>query len=447
MHVRGVGSHTFNALPPAVCRLVLWCGLLSLQAVAQQAPACEDGGGDWAPPPAEELTAEARATIQAELDQTIDSLEAAGVFARYRALHKTQAVAFEWPIACESAEGVYGCHAISNYVDHDTTPGVDMDFMGGTISYDGHKGTDFWTYPFAWYQMDHGTARVVAAAPGVITGKRDGNFDRSCATSGGQWNAVYIRHADNTVAWYGHFKDSTVTSKAVGDTVQTGEYLGVVGSSGNSTGPHLHFEVHDASGDVIDPWAGPENPTTAVSWWREQRPYLDAGVNRLMSHSTVPVWPACPGQEELNSRNAFMPGDSLYCIMYIRHPINSLTAQCRVRLPDSSVWSSWTYTHASTYSISTWRYRRFRIPATAQEGVWTFEVDYDSLHFLHAFTVGTVATSTPAAAPRTVHGTPVHSPGTRFYDLRGRRCSTLPPRQAVSIAADGSRMLLFIRVR
>ena len=85
--------------------------------------------------------------------------------------------------------------------------------------------------------------RIVAAAPGTIVSKTDGNFDRNCAIGSGQWNAVYVRHADNSVAWYGHMKSGSLTTKAVGETVVTGEYLGIVGSSGSSTGPHLHFEI------------------------------------------------------------------------------------------------------------------------------------------------------------------------------------------------------------
>ncbi len=116
---------------------------------------------------------------------------------------------------------------------------------------------------------------VIAAADGQIIYKHDGEFDMSCSFNSNPWNAIYIRHNDGSVAWYGHFKSGTLTTKNVGDTVTEGEYLGVVGSSGNSTGPHLHFEVYEddtyAYDKLIDPYSGPSNNWNATSWWQSQK--------------------------------------------------------------------------------------------------------------------------------------------------------------------------------
>ena len=46
--------------------------------------------------------------------------------------------------------------------------------------------------------------------------------------------------------------------------------LGIVGSSGNSSMPHLHFGLEDEDGVVIDPFAGPSSQEE--TWWCEQNP-------------------------------------------------------------------------------------------------------------------------------------------------------------------------------
>jgi murein DD-endopeptidase MepM/ murein hydrolase activator NlpD len=60
---------------------------------------------------------------------------------------------------------------------------------------------------------------------------------------------VVIRHPDACTTLYGHLLDLTVHS---GDKVIQGEIIGHEGSTGNSTGPHLHFEVR-VDGEPVDP--------------------------------------------------------------------------------------------------------------------------------------------------------------------------------------------------
>lgn len=66
---------------------------------------------------------------------------------------------------------------------------------------------------------------------------------------GGYGNTVDLRHADGTVTRYAHQSRLLV---GVGQTVAAGQVIGLVGSTGVSTGPHLHFEVRSPAGP-IDP--------------------------------------------------------------------------------------------------------------------------------------------------------------------------------------------------
>ena len=67
--------------------------------------------------------------------------------------------------------------------------------------------------------------------------------------SGGYGNMVEIEHGNDLTTRYGHLSAINV---AEGQTVQPGTLLGRVGSTGRSTGPHLHYEVR-IDGDAVDP--------------------------------------------------------------------------------------------------------------------------------------------------------------------------------------------------
>lgn len=92
---------------------------------------------------------------------------------------------------------------------------------------------------------------VVAASDGtVITAFSGCNHDygklRSCGCGGGYGNYVVIAHADGKVSIYGHL---SVVSAVKGQKVSAGEKIGEVGTTGYSTGPHLHFQTKKNSID------------------------------------------------------------------------------------------------------------------------------------------------------------------------------------------------------
>jgi murein DD-endopeptidase MepM/ murein hydrolase activator NlpD len=63
--------------------------------------------------------------------------------------------------------------------------------------------------------------------------------------------AVVIAHDDGLVSLSAHLDDAFVLPPVrAGDVVRAGQVIGYVGMSGVTTGPHLHFAVHDANGPV-----------------------------------------------------------------------------------------------------------------------------------------------------------------------------------------------------
>jgi murein DD-endopeptidase MepM/ murein hydrolase activator NlpD len=68
-------------------------------------------------------------------------------------------------------------------------------------------------------------------------------------TQAGYGNVVVIQHAEGYATLYAHNTQNLVS---VGTTVSQGQPIATVGSTGRSTGPHLHFEVHK-DGKRLDP--------------------------------------------------------------------------------------------------------------------------------------------------------------------------------------------------
>ena len=155
------------------------------------------------------------------------------------------------PVACDIGTACI----VQNYVDRDAGPGA-RDYRCGFLAYDGHKGTDFCVVDRALYRS--GVA-VIAAAAGRVRAIRDGMNDGERVPGREAGNSVVIDHGDGWQTQYAHLRRGSVAVRA-GERVQPGDRLAVVGFSGNTEFPHLHFEVR-RDGKTVDPFVGVEAPS------------------------------------------------------------------------------------------------------------------------------------------------------------------------------------------
>jgi murein DD-endopeptidase MepM/ murein hydrolase activator NlpD len=113
------------------------------------------------------------------------------------------------------------------------------------------RGTFTSGYGWRWGRMHRGIdiagpvgTPIVAAASGVVV--------RSGWNSGGYGNVVDIRHPDGSMTRYAHNSRLLVRE---GQQVRQGQSIAHMGSTGYSTGPHLHFEIHLPGSGTVNPIA------------------------------------------------------------------------------------------------------------------------------------------------------------------------------------------------
>jgi murein DD-endopeptidase MepM/ murein hydrolase activator NlpD len=101
----------------------------------------------------------------------------------------------------------------------------------GGRGYEYHEGQDI--------DASYGTPVQVSASGRVVIAGRQRGYG----------NVVYVDHGNGLSTRYGHLSEINVT---VGQTVTRGQTIGLVGSTGRSTGPHLHYEVR-INNQPVDP--------------------------------------------------------------------------------------------------------------------------------------------------------------------------------------------------
>ncbi len=209
-----------------------------------------------------------------------------------------------WPIDCIPNQT---CAGNLGYPDIDNDGAA---YNCSAPGYQGHEGTDIGVSVAA---QDAGTA-VWAAADGVVLFAFDGKYDKCpnanepdcqnpsdmqpgetagttvctplgpyCGSGSGScfWcfaggNVIVIRHSGVRGVFatrYDHLKRNSLMVRP-GDSVNRGQKIAEVGSAGNSSGPHLHFEVWGTGFyELAEPWAGSCGPNRGPSLWAMDPPW------------------------------------------------------------------------------------------------------------------------------------------------------------------------------
>ncbi|MBK9959871.1 MAG: peptidoglycan DD-metalloendopeptidase family protein [Saprospiraceae bacterium] len=234
--------------------------------------------------------------------------------------------------------------------------------------------------------MDHDHVEVIASAPGILIDKHDGEFDKNCAgvSSSAKVNYAVIQHADGSRAIYFHMKSGKITTKAIGENIAAGEKIGIVGSSGNSSGPHLHFEIWAGStvSILVDPFAGNCNVKNAQSWWNTQKIYKDPELIHASVHTTDVVIPACPTTETPNQtevcnlpfQGSGLPAGFAMFYIFLRNETNGKVVEMSIINPDQTTFTSWTRNSNNDSKFSYWGYSK-KLPTIP--GRYTFSATYN----------------------------------------------------------------------
>jgi hypothetical protein len=212
---------------------------------------------------------------------------------------------------------------MNNFVDLDPSTGAkDWDCSGYT--YNGHMGHDS---DIKSFQEQVIGVPIFAALDGTVVDAHDGEFDRNTAAGSQKANYVVLDHGDTHYSLYWHMKSNSV-AVTTGQVVRAGTQLGMTGSSGSSTAPHLHFESRH-NGKPYEPYAGPCRGGT--SNWVQQQP-IRRGVyvsDLILSNDPFASAAAFPPYDEATRTGTFLQGQRT---VHFRLTVRGLPALSHYRI-------------------------------------------------------------------------------------------------------------------
>ncbi|HEX8172605.1 MAG TPA: M23 family metallopeptidase [Thermoanaerobaculia bacterium] len=160
--------------------------------------------------------------------------------------------------------------AMPYFVDLDPTNRA-QDWNCGNLTFNDHSGEDAYIRSFREQEIG---VPVFAVRDGRVTDVRDGQPDQNTSNdTTAKANFITIRHSPDEITQYVHLKKGSITV-ARGDQVVAGQQIAMIGSSGASTAPHIHFEARWQD-EPFEPMAGPCRPGKSYFPQQPMQPQQD----------------------------------------------------------------------------------------------------------------------------------------------------------------------------
>jgi hypothetical protein len=280
----------------------------------------------------------------------------------------TPPVKFLWPTEGQLFSDSY----IANYIDLDPSPNdndpltVDVrDFADNELTFNFHNGQDISIGTFQRMDSDF---EIYAAASGTVSSTHDGEFDRhsSVPSPAPIANHVVVDHGSGwETRYFGLRRDSIPV--VVGQQVQAGDLIGLIGSSGVSTRPDVHFEVRHNNRPVetlFDP---------ATHYFNPPRYSLDEAT--LIDSGITNHYPASHRVERPSDVKVFSQAANQQFRAWFR--LSGVNLDDKIEFfafrPNGSLFSQGEVTALRNFSSGQWSFNR-TLPTVPETGTW--RVDY-----------------------------------------------------------------------
>lgn len=288
---------------------------------------------------------------------------------------------------------LYNDLTTGNFVDLNPSSGVVGNYLCATYGNDGHQGID--TGGLTWEEMAIGQP-VYAALDGTVVSVRDGDPDMNTSCQpGGNW--VIINHGGGREAWYFHLKQNSV-AVTLGQNVKSGQQIGLVGSSGCSFGPHLHFQSMQ-NGQVYEPFSGPCR--AGSSGWEDQTdpPPSGAFVRDMgVTVQNIGASPPLPYRAPVDNQILTSAGGNIYYwIQFGNLPANSTWEEKYVRPNGTTEYQlgPFPFGNPTNYQFSQYWFNRFIGGMANTTGTWRIQFKVNGVLLVNA-PVEVVTTVSPS---------------------------------------------------